>query len=269
MSDASKRMHVEREDWTPPLLLHRAVMSGAEWLGGFGTMGGVVLAAALSGVIVSVVSVAVSSADDGPILDDEIVSARFVQLGRDFQDELPNRNVPVKSTAPDDRTAISKNPTDFERPDAGPRPPDPMDDPMRRLMDRADLFAETAPEREREGSPDGIEEGTETTAQAGDVYAGQLYTFFKRGWTVPTTISDEERQALNVTVSIEVSEDLEIVEYRVGVSSGNPDFDQSVIAQIERLKANDLTIPEPPLAVRPQYVGNPFRLRFSGRHASR
>ncbi len=136
-------------------------------------------------------------------------------------------------------------------------------------MDRADLFAETTPEREREGSPDGIEEGTETTAQAGDIYGGQLYVFFKRGWTVPTTISEEEQRSLVASVEIEVAENLEIDEFRIRSSSGNPDFDQSLIAQLERLKANNLTIPEPPLAVRPRYVGTPFTLRFSGRQASR
>lgn len=262
-------MHVEPEDWRPPSLVSRAALSGAEWLGGLGTVGGVALISAISSVIFAVATVAAGPDSDAPLIDEEVVSARFVQLGRDFQQELPNRNVPVKSTAPDDRTAISKRPRDFERPDAGPRPPDPMEDPMQRLLNRADLFAETTPEYEREGSPDGIEEGTETEARAGDVYAGQLYVFFRRGWTVPTTISDEEQQDLAVTIAIEVGEDLEITTFRVGTTSGNADFDQSVIAQIERLKANDLTIPEPPILVRPQYVGTSFRLRFRGRHAAR
>ena len=136
---------------------------------------------------------------------------------------------------------------------------------MQRLMDRADLFAEIAERQEMEGDPDGIEDGT--TTQVGDRYAGELYAFFRRGWSVPTTISEEDQQGLRVEVSIDVSEDLQIVGFRLRGESGNPDFDQSVNAQIERLRAANATIPEPPLAVRPQYVDQWFTLRFRGRDA--
>ena len=136
---------------------------------------------------------------------------------------------------------------------------------MQRLVDRADLFAEIAEQQEQEGDPDGIEGGT--TDQTGDRYAGQLYAFFRRGWSVPTTIDEAEQAELRVEVSIDVSEELELLDFRLRGSSGNPDFDQSVTAQLERLRAANATIPEPPIAVRPQYIDQWFTLRFRGRDA--
>ncbi|MBX3246733.1 MAG: TonB C-terminal domain-containing protein [Myxococcales bacterium] len=268
------RMHVEPKDWTPPSALHAAWLTGAAIVGGLGfsgifalVIGGIAIGYAFFGDVLA----SVATEDDAPpvVEEREIIAARFVKLGRDFQQELPNRRVPVQDTAPPDTTAISQNPRERrEMPDAGPRPPNPMDDPMTRLLNRADLFAEIAEQREQEGSPDGIEEGTETTASAGDVYAGQLYVFFRRGWTVPETIARDQLRDLNVDVTITVGEDLQIQSFRTRGESANADFDQSVIAQIERLRAQGVTIPEPPLLVRPDYVGTPFTLRFRGRHAS-
>ncbi|MEM9073879.1 MAG: cell envelope integrity protein TolA, partial [Myxococcota bacterium] len=147
------------------------------------------------------------------------------------------------------------------------RPPDPMEDDLTRLLDRADLFAEIAEEQEREGSPDGIEEGTEDMASAGDVYRGQLYVFFKRGWSLATTISDEDRRSLSVEATIEVADNGRITNFRLRGESGNPDFDQSVIDQLERLRRENLEIPEPPMLERDQWIGTPFTLHFRGRDA--
>jgi hypothetical protein len=264
-------MPVASGDWVP------ATSFNTDALDAPSIIGGVCTSTLVSGilslfVVVSVVSSDDVSADDGAteIEEHEVVAARFVKLGRDFREELPNRNVPLKSTAPPDTTAISKVQRERrEVPDAGPRPVDPMDDPLQRLVDRADLFAELAEEREREGNPEGIEEGTETEAQAGDLYAGQIYSFFRRGWSVPETIDADALRDLTVEVTIRVGEDLEIVSGTLRGSSGNADFDASVLGQIERLRLSDAMIPEPPILVRPTYVGNPFTLRFRGRHAAR
>lgn len=266
-----RAMPVQDGDWIP------ATSFTSDTLDPPSLLGGVASASVVSLAIAAVIIGSVVAADtmggldpDNVIEDEEVVAARFVQLGRDFREELPNRNVPLKSTAPPDTTAISK--TQRERreiPDAGPRPPDPMEDPLQRLVDRADLFAELAEEQEREGSPDGIEEGTETEAQAGDLYAGQIYGFFRRGWSVPETIDSDALRELSVEVTLEVGEDLEIIRGQLRGSSGNADFDASVSGQIERLRLSDATIPEPPILVRPNYVGRPFTLRFRGRHAGR
>ncbi len=262
-------MRVEDRDWVPPTLLHtRWFRSAAEILGGAGLSGLVAVSIVLSLVLYAAATQHVDEvSDDAPALEEEVIAARFLKLGRDFREELPNRNVPLKSTAPDQRTAVSKRPRQRRVIDAGVRPPDPMEDDLTRLLDRADLFAEIAEEQEREGSPEGIEEGTETTATAGDVYRGQLYVFFRRGWSIPTTISDEERRDLTVEATIEVADNLRITRFRLRGQSGNPDFDQSVIDQLERLRRENLEIPEPPMLERDRWVGRPFTLRFRGRDA--
>jgi hypothetical protein len=255
-------------DYRPPSLLSQPPPTAAEIIGGLvsaGIIGGAILLMVVllrSGAL----SIDLRGDEEPPIDEAEVIPAQFVQLGRDFQEELPNRDVPLRSTAPDDRTAISENPEDHEPPpDAGVRPPDPMEDPMQRLVDRADLFAEIAEAQEQEGDPDGIEGGT--TSQEGDRYAGQLYAFFRRGWSIPTTIDEDEQRELRIEVSIDVNEELELVDFRLRGESSNPDFDQSVIAQLERLRAANATIPEPPIAMRPQYIDQWFTLRFRGRDA--
>lgn len=262
-------MRVDDQDWVPPTLLRtRWFRSAAEILGGVGLSGVVAASMVLSLLLYAAASEhADVQQDDAPAIEEEVIAARFLKLGRDFREELPNRNVPLKSTAPDQRTAISKRPRKRTIVDAGVRPPDPMEDDLTRLLDRADLFAEIAEEQEREGSPDGIEEGTESMATAGDVYRGQLYVFFRRGWSIPTTISDEERRNLSVEATIEVADNLRITNFRLRGESGNPDFDQSVINQLERLRRENLEIPEPPMLERDQWVGRPFTLRFRGRDA--
>jgi hypothetical protein len=266
--EPQRRMHVDAKDWTPPSALRGVLLSMTEIVGGLGFTGGVALLLGLTFAvwIVGGGSSGSIASDDEPVIEEEVIAARFVKLGRRFE-ELPNRNVPVRDTAPAAGVAVSTNPRDHDVPDAGPRPPDPMDDPMTRLLNRADLFAEIAEQREQEGDPDGIEEGTETEAAAGDLYAGQIYAFFRRGWAVPETISRDDLQNLNVEVTITVGEDLQIQEFRLRGSSENADFDQSVLGQLERLRLSNATIPDPPILVRSRYVGAPFTLRFRGRHA--
>ncbi len=262
-------MHVEDQDWVPPTLLHtRWFRSAAEILGGVGLSSIVAVSIGLSLLLYAVATEHAEDVhDESPAIEEEVIAARFLKLGRDFREELPNRNVPLKSTAPDQRTAISKRPQKRHVVDAGVRPPDPMEDDLTRLLDRADLFAEIAEQQEREGSPDGIEEGTESMATAGDVYRGQLYVFFRRGWSIPTTISDEERRDLSVEATIEVADNLRITSFRLRGQSGNADFDQSVVHQLERLRRDNLEIPEPPMLERDRWVGRPFTLRFRGRDA--
>ena len=119
--------------YRPPSLLTQPMPTTPE------IIGGLVSAAVIGGGLLFMVflfragalAIDLSGEPDDPIDEAEVIPAQFVQLGRDFQEELPNRDVPVQSTAPDDRTAISENPQDHEPPpDAGVRPPDPMDDPM-------------------------------------------------------------------------------------------------------------------------------------------
>ena len=212
--------------------------------------------------------------DEPPsILEEEdVIEARFVQLGRDFDDMLPNRQVPRLSTAPPEPSQVPTENTPTERAEPIERPeetpPDAVEDLLARIGDRAQAFAEIAEEREREGDPDGLEEGTETEATEGDIYRGRLYSFFRRGWSVPTTLSRDEASGLVSTATIQIGQDLELVSFRLRSGSGNAVFDQSIMEHLTRLQASDQHIPPPPEEVADQYIGQTIAVRFHGRQAS-
>ncbi|QQR90708.1 MAG: TonB C-terminal domain-containing protein [Myxococcales bacterium] len=205
-----------------------------------------------------------------PIEERHVIEARLVQLGKELDpSQLPNRKVPALQTAPPDSIAVSKemNPDEpTQQDEKKDKPPNPTEDLLTRLGDRAQTFAEIAEQREKEGSPDGVEDGS-SMAQVGDLYAGKLYALFRRGWTVPTVISDAERNSLKTEVDLQINEDLSIGNFSLRKSSGNPLFDQSVLDNIERLKSERVTLPAPPSEVADQFLGKTLGLRFSGRHA--
>ncbi len=207
-----------------------------------------------------------------PVIQD-VVQARFVQLGEILDPhQLPDRQVPILRTdVPDPHAAPSLDPSP---PPPAPRPDherqrDSVDDALQRLSEDAQIFAEREEQRVREGDPNGIEEGTERTATEGDLYQGRLYSFFRRGWTVPTTISDETVQGLVAVVIVSINADTTIGEWSIERSSGNPDFDESVTAQMTRTVAANPNIPPPPETVAAQYLGQHIRVQFSGRNARR
>ena len=208
-----------------------------------------------------------------PVEIEDVVQARFVQLGEILDPhQLPDRQVPILRTdVADPHTAPSLDPNP---PPPAPRPDherqrDAVDDVLQRLSHDAQTFAEREEQRIREGDPGGIEEGTERTATEGDLYQGRLYTFFRRGWTVPTTISDDAVTGLVAVVNIEIHEDTTIGEWRIERSSGEPDFDESVSAQMTRIVQASPNIPPPPEEVSAQYLGQHIRVQFSGRNAHR
>ena len=198
-------------------------------------------------------------------IEEHVVEARFVRLGaKPDPDKLPNRIVPRLQTAPDKATVVSKemDPPKTEKPDAGPRPDRPVEDLLTRLGDRAQAFAEID-DREREGDPSGIADGTETEARAGDLYAGQLSAFFKRGWTIPTTLGDTSR--LQVLAEVQITSDLHVGPARILKGSGEPLFDQSVEDRFAELRALGTTLPEPPPEVADRFIGKTISVRFEGK----
>jgi outer membrane biosynthesis protein TonB len=176
--------------------------------------------------------------------------------------------VPIQASAP---PAPSEVPSEAPPPEAAPRneppPPNAVQDLLTRLNDRSQAFAELAEARELEGSPDGIEEGTEREGSEGDIYRGRLYSFFRRGWSIPTTMSRDDAQGLTTTVSVSIGPELQILSFEIRSSSGSPLFDESVTQQLTRLQAADNRIPPPPEDVADQYIGQTIAVRFSGRQA--
>jgi len=198
-----------------------------------------------------------------------VVEARFVKLGEIFDPKrLPNRRVPRKSTAPDRKTVVSRNPrAPQSRPDAGTPPPNAEQDVITRLGDRAQMFAEIAEKQEQEGNPQGVEWGTETEGREGDIYRGQLVVFFQRGWSVPTVLSEDAIRSLTTGVSVQITQNLRVGDFRIVQSSGEPLFDRSVVERLEQLRQLGTELPEPPAEAASQFLGQEIRINFQGRNA--
>lgn len=278
-STPMRQLALYADDGRPDTALAKTFLTPAGIIGGFASIVLIVLGSTvliLLTIVVQQITDAITGEDEeeiAPVLEEEdIVEARFVVLGRDFLDELPNRVVPRLSTAPPPPSqvpteATPDNPEDMlDRPEDAP--PDAVTDAITRIGDRAQAFAEIAEEREREGSAEGIEEGTEQEGTEGDIYRGRLYAFFRRGWSIPTTLNREEAQNLVAIVDVHIGANLELVRFEIRNSSGNPLFDESVIQQLTRLQAADQHIPPPPEDVASQYIGQAIAVRFRGREAS-
>lgn len=276
----SRALYYDPSDGRPDTgLAPFAWATPASLVGGVATMVGVPLITALFFFVFAVGLAAhlseelLDEDEDERLLEEEdVIEARFVVLGRDFEDELPNRIVPRLSTAPPQPSNVPTENTPVERAEPEERPeeeppPDAVEDVLARIGDRAQAFAEIAEEREREGSPDGIEEGTETTATEGDIYRGRLFSFFRRGWSVPTTLDRDEVQGMRVSVTVQIGPDLQIASFNLRGTSGNALFDQSVNEQLTRLQAAQQPIPPPPEEVADQYIGQSIVVRFNGRQA--
>lgn len=258
------------EDLRPPSQLGQPVLDGKMVVGGvLGALAAHVLVPGAIRLVIALLAAAgIGSKPNRAIPEDHVVEARFVRLGKPFDPrKIPNRKVPIKTTAPQPGVAVSKeqDPPKVKKPDAGPPPPKAEENPLQHLGDRAQAFAEIAQKREEEGDPNGVEEGTETTAKAGDLYRGQLVMFFKRGWTIPTTLGDTSR--LTVRASVEITADLHVGPSEIVKSSGEAMFDQSVEDRFNELRSLGTSLPEPPPEVRSQFAGKPLDINFNGKKA--
>ena len=271
-------MYLDPADFRPRSLFDKTPVDprlvGAG-LGAIGLVAGTLVTSFVVWSIATAIVAVISPIETPPELPpvDNVVQARFVQLGEVLDpNELPNRQVPIMRTdTPDPQHApsLEENPTPpIERP-LEPRQRDSVDDAMRRLSEDAQVFAEREEARVREGDPEGIEGGTERTGTEGDIYRGRLSLFFRNGWSVPTTIPDEVVRELVATVIVDIADDTRITGFRLGRSSGNADFDQSVEAQLTRITQAASNIPPPPEEVAAQFLGRPFTVNFLGRNARR
>lgn len=259
-------MHVLAHDVRPPSALLGAALDRQLVVAGATVSVGAHLVLPLA-VALGISLLATAGAGEHPerFIEQHVVEARFVRLGqKPDPKKLPNRIVPRLSTAPDQATVVSKDmdPPKPDKPDAGPRPDRPVEDLLTRLGDRAQAFAEID-DREREGDPEGIADGTETEARAGDIYMGKLSAFFKRGWTIPTTLGDTSR--LQVLAEVEITADLHVGPARILQASGEPLFDQSVEDRFAELRSLGTTLPEPPPEVADRFLGKTISVRFEGK----
>jgi hypothetical protein len=259
-------------DLRPPSLLRARNVSGRMAVGGVlaAISAHVLVPGAIAAALALLSATGVGKTPHNVIVEEHVVEARFVKLGKKLDPhQIPSRKVPIKSTAPQPGVAVSKvmEPPKPNKPDAGPMPDNATQDLLTRLGDRAQTFAEIAQQQEQEGDPNGVADGTESTAQAGDLYAGQLRTFFQRGWTIPTTIADPSH--LRATASIEITSALHVGPHRITKSSGDPSFDQSVEDRINQLQAQGTTLPAYPPELTDRYSrGWVQPIRFDGANAN-
>lgn len=198
----------------------------------------------------------------------QVIQAHFLQRGEVLDPhQLPNRRVPILRTDTPEPAPSKRAPTEPPPPrEQRERQPSSVADVMRRLSDDAQIFAEREQRRVQEGDPEGIE-GGDRQASEGDLYAGRLSVFFRRGWQVPTTLSREELRPLVTRVSVRIGDDLRVLSFRVVRGSGNPDYDLAVEQQLQRLVDAQSVIPPPPDEVASNYVGREVGFNFLGRDA--
>ncbi len=244
-------------DFRPPSLLRpRTVSSGMAVGGVVAAICAHLLVPGAIALVLALLSASGVGKTPHAIIEEHVVEARFVRLGKKLDPhKIPNRKVPVKSTAPQPGVAVSKvmDPPKPNKPDAGPQPVNPTEDLLTHLGDRAQTFAEIAQQQEQEGDPNGVPDGTETSAKAGDLYMGQLVSFFKRGWTIPNTLTDTHN--LVTRASIEITASKHVGPHQIVKSSGNALFDQSVEDRINELRAQGTTLPDPPPEVADKFAG--------------
>lgn len=253
-------------DTRPPSMLEQSSVSSDMMVGGV-----LIAIAAHVGIplavfgITTLLASTVAGRRPQTFVEEHVVTARFVRKGiKKDPKKLPDRIVPKKSTAPNDAIVVSKNPDPIQDKPKEKKPDNASEDLATRFGDRVQDFAEIS-EQELEGDPNGIEEGTETEAQAGDIYLGQLVSFFKRGWSIPSTLGDTSK--LQVKATVEITADCKLGKTEIIGSSGEPLFDQSVEDRFEELRSLGTTLPEPPPEVAAQFLGNTIGLRFRGEKA--
>ena len=140
-----------------------------------------------------------------------------------------------------------------------------QDDLLSALGERAGAISDMRKGPELEGDPEGILEGTKSEGDEKDIYLGKLYSYFRRGWQVPTVISADELKQLTCVVALDVTPDGRVGDYEIKRPSGNEAFDESVRRRLSQ--AEGAALPEPPESVADQVLGETISLRFFGRHA--
>jgi hypothetical protein len=185
---------------------------------------------------------------------------RLIKLGRQFDPrELPNRIRDARSTSPERPSMVPRHgATRAEQPDAGPE--NALADLAARIGTTADEAAQISREAEQEGDPDGVAEGTHD-ADDGDRYGTYLYGFFRRGFNMPTSITNEERRGMRAVVRVQTSASGQIQGFSIAQSSGNADFDSAVRIRMDQSVGSQLR--DPPDEERDRYFGTSFPISFS------
>ncbi len=203
-----------------------------------------------------------------------MIETRFVRLGKHREPrKLPSKEIPnAQQTAPvpqaPESEPVAAAPTGKrEKGLAKPRKKrnEGDEDLLSQLGERAVAISDLTKAPELEGDPEGIVEGTKASGDELEIYLGKLYSYFRRGWQVPTLLTDEELQKLACVIELSITSDGRVGDYEVKRASGNEAFDESVRRRMSEAEGAEL--PSPPDSVANRILGETISLRFFGRHA--
>ena len=166
--------------------------------------------------------------------------------------------------AEDDPNKIPKSPlTDGSAPEPDAEIAKEVDDLQ---PDASDPDAEA--QVEGEGSPDGVEEGTETDptkAMAVSLYRRKLLAWFNARWSPPGSGAPcAELKQMSASMAVSVGGDRRITGYSIASPSGNATFDAKVKATMDGIVGQQLP-PPPPLY--PDILDSTQSVRFTGSRA--
>ena len=253
----------------PPSLLQKRPIDGATvTLGFMAAIGAHVLIPLFvlgSQWLLVVLGLAIPAAERERPKTMDVIAAEFVRLGKPFDPrKLPSRKVPPVAKRKVDGVVVSadaKEQPEKKEPEKE-KPREFQQAALDNLIDRTKEFAEDV-EYEQEGDPNGLREGTATTAREGDIYAGKLVLFFRRNFTVNNMVANPEK--LVAVAAIEVTEDGHLRSVEIFKGSGDPLFDNDVLSSVQALIQSGAIIPEPPAAIAENYYGKTISVRFSGK----
>ena len=256
-------------DWRALTLLERRPTTRDEKIGGIAfALGATILVPALIALVTAVIGAINFESGQKELPPLPVIETRFVKLGkRDLPPDLPAVDTAPATepeAAPESEPAPESAPAPASEPASESEPEPATDDLLAELQDKAQKIADSQKPVERHGDEEGIAEGTETRENA-DIYLGKLYTYFKRGWQVPTHIGDDELKLLACTVDVSITTEGAVEGFKVTRSSGNDAFDESVLRRMN--DARGATLPDPPEGTESKFFGQTISLRFFGKHA--
>lgn len=195
----------------------------------------------------------------------DVIAAEFVRLGKPFDPrKLPSRKVPPIAKRKPDGVVVSPDAKEHpeKKEEEKEKPREHEKAALDNLIDRTREFAEDV-QYEQEGDPNGLREGTATTAKEGDIYQGQLVLFFRRNFTVNNMVQDPDK--LVAVAAIDITDDGHLRDVSIVRSSNDPLFDNDVLSSVQALIQSGATIPEPPPDLSSTYYGKTISVRFSGK----
>lgn len=202
-------------------------------------------------------------------LDDNIVKARLVKLGKKRDEKLLPRIDKARPAPPVEKKAPPvPDPAVVPKPAAKPdekAPPAPSAsdilDKFREQNDKPDidsLIKKAVGDPLDEGHEEGSKIGSDITGRLKAEYTDELAEKIRSLYELPNTISDEERVRLVGYLYLRIGAEGQLLDAKVDKPSGNGAFDNAMVAAAKKAAP----FPPPPIPLRDFYAsGFVFRFR--------